>query len=131
MEQVSIESGTYGRLVVVRVKPNRDLIESLEEVCREYKITRGVVRSALGSLVDGTLLSPSGDHEEHIGGPGVEILNVTGEVSFDTQGQGTTTLTGMVAGTDGRVYAGRFKRGANLAFITIEASLQEWVTEAA
>lgn len=127
MEQVSIEAGTYGRLLVVRLKPNRDLIESLEALCREKGIERAVVRSALGSLIDGRLSSQGSGQQQLISGPGVEILNITGEVSFDADGSPATVLSGMIAGTDGKVHAGHFVRGGNLAFITIEVSLQEWV----
>jgi predicted DNA-binding protein with PD1-like motif len=127
MEQVSIEAGTYGRLIMARLKPNRDLIESLEEICRENDIDRAIVRSALGSLVDGRLTGQGGKPDQVISGPGVEILNVTGEIAFDSQGRPVSVLSGMVAGTDGQVYAGKFVRGGNLAFITIEVSIQEWV----
>lgn len=130
LEQLTVETGHYGRMIVARVKPNCDLIESVEALCRQHEITRAVVRSALGSLVDARLIDADGVTEQRITGPGVEILNVNGEFAWDAQaGDFKTVLSGLVAGTDGKVHAGRFKRGGNLAFITMEVSLQEWVQE--
>lgn len=35
-------------------------------------------------------------------------------------------LSGVLANTARRIYAGRIVRGSNLSFITIEISVQEW-----
>ncbi|MCY0388974.1 DNA-binding protein [Robbsia sp. Bb-Pol-6] len=125
---VSIESGVYGRLIVARLKPNEDLIESIEAMCVEHDIQRAVVRGVVGSLTAATLLR--GDalsvREQCVAGPGVEILNVFGEVNV-VGGLPTSHLSGIVADTNGDLFAGRFKKGANLSFITIEASIQEWL----
>jgi predicted DNA-binding protein with PD1-like motif len=130
-EGVSVESGRLGRLVLARLKPNQDLTESVEELCAEHGIERAVVRGAVGSLIDARLSYRAGDgwKEHTIKGPGVEILNVFGEIGRPGTDQ-ETLLHGVVADTDGRVYAGRFVRGANLSFITIEVTLHEWVPEA-
>jgi len=127
---VVVEAGHYGRLVVARLKPNEDLVEALESLCATQGIVRAVVRSAVGSLVEARLAWGSGDAAQTaiVPGPGVEILNVLGEVSTD--GAGRTSLSGMVGGTDGRLYAGHFVRGANRSFITIEVTLQEWLVDA-
>jgi len=130
-ESVSVESGRLGRLVLARLKPNQDLTESVEGLCAEHGIARAVVRGAVGSLIDARLGYRAGDvwKERTIKGPGVEILNVFGEIGRPGSDQ-ETLLHGVVADTDGRVYAGRFVRGGNLSFITIEVTLHEWVPEA-
>lgn len=127
---VAIENGTLGRLVVARLKPNQDLTESIEALCAEHAISRAIVRGAVGSLIDARLAFRSGDgwREQLVSGPGVEILNVFGEVDARPHAAGALPmLHGMVADTGGRMYAGRFVRGANLSFITIEVTLQEWL----
>lgn len=127
---VAIENGTLGRLVVARLKPNQDLTESIEALCAEHGIARAIVRGAVGSLIDARLSHRAGDgwREQVVNGPGVEILNVFGEVDTRSPGEGDVpTLHGMVADTQGRMFAGRFVRGGNLSFITIEVTLQEWV----
>lgn len=127
---VAIENGTLGRLVVARLKPNQDLTESIEALCAEHAIARAIVRGAVGSLIDARLAFRAGDgwREQVVNGPGVEILNVFGEV--DARPGATSAmpmLHGMVADTEGRMFAGRFVRGGNLSFITIEVTLQEWL----
>ncbi|AKC71766.1 PPC domain-containing DNA-binding protein [Pandoraea oxalativorans] len=130
---VAIENGTLGRLVVARLKPNQDLTESIEALCAEHAIARAIVRGAVGSLIDARLAFRAGDgwREQVVNGPGVEILNVFGEVDTRPKGADSASampmLHGMVADTEGRMFAGRFVRGGNLSFITIEVTLQEWL----
>ncbi|VVE38281.1 PPC domain-containing DNA-binding protein [Pandoraea fibrosis] len=127
---VAIENGTLGRLVVARLKPNQDLTESIEALCAEHAISRAIVRGAVGSLIDARLAFRAGEgwREQLVSGPGVEILNVFGEVDVRPEtAHSLPMLHGMVADTGGRMFAGRFVRGGNLSFITIEVTLQEWL----
>jgi uncharacterized protein len=126
---ITVESGHYGRLVVARLKPGEDLVLALEQLCVAHGITRAVVRSAVGSLVEANLARAHAKSRDSVTvpGPGVEILNAFGEVALE--GAPRTTVSGMVADTEGRMYAGYFVRGANRSFITIEVTLQEWVVE--
>jgi predicted DNA-binding protein with PD1-like motif len=128
---VIVESGHYGRLIVVRLKPNEDLVESLESKCIEHGIGRAIIRGVVGSLIDASLERGHGSsaREQPISGPGVEILNVFGEIDLRDRASPDTVLNGIVADTKGQMFAGRFRRGANLSFITIEASLQEWISD--
>jgi uncharacterized protein len=132
---VIVESGRFGRLVVARLKPQEDLVEALEQLCASHDITRAVVRSAVGSLVEAQLARghATGGQTFTVPGPGVEILNVFGEVAIERDGAGTatarTSVSGIVADTEGQMYAGRFVRGGNRSFITIEVTLQEWIVE--
>ena len=40
----------YKKIHVFRVKPNKDLLESIEDYCKEEKITSGVIIGMIGSL---------------------------------------------------------------------------------
>lgn len=128
---IQVEEGTLGKLVMARLKPNQDLTESVEALCRQHGMQRAIVRGAIGSLIDAHLqyATPNGARAMEINGPGVEILNVFGEIGFGDGPSGSSAhpLQGVVADTDGKIYAGRFVRGANLSFITIEITLQEWL----
>ncbi len=128
---VTIESGKYGRLVVARIRPNQDLISALESVCSENAIGRAVIRGVVGSLVEANLVYGVAPNEQYISipGPGVEILDVAGEVRGDGSGLYESRLSGTVAATDGKLFAGRFCRSRNLSFVTIEATIQEWLVE--
>lgn len=116
-------------MLVARLRPNEDLIEGLEALCRQHGVRRAVLRGALGSLIDATLAGADG-RLSTVDGPGVEVLSLNGEIVGEAAHGTPSQLYGMVAGTDGRVHAGHLVRGVNLAFITIEASLQEWLPQA-
>ncbi|MFT4063940.1 PPC domain-containing DNA-binding protein [Paraburkholderia sp.] len=127
--EVRLEAGRYGRTVIARLKPNEDLVEALERLCAQYGIGVAVVRSALGSLIDGHLASGTGAAltTQVVKGPGVEIVALFGEVvSAAVPGRGTE-LTAILSDTDSQVFAGRVVRGMNLSFITVEVTLQEWL----
>lgn len=133
--EVKLEAGRYGRTVIARLKPNEDIVESLERLCAQYGIGRAVVRSAVGSLIDGHLASGTGAGAttQIIEGPGVEIVGLFGEVACAVPGcddTGTTELTAILSGTNSQVFAGRVVRGMNLSFITVEVTLQEWLANA-
>ena len=77
--EAQVQSGRLGRLVVARLKPNEDIIDSAEALCKEHGIDLAVVRGGLGSLIDGQLsyLGREGLIQIHVPGPGVEILSVS------------------------------------------------------
>lgn len=125
-EESLVQGGRLGRLVIARLKPNEDIIDSAEALCREHGIDVAVVRGGLGSLIDGQLsyLGRQGMIQIHVEGPGVEILSVSGEIL-----SGASRLQAVVADADGKLYAGRLERGKNLSFITVELTLQEWLPD--
>ena len=128
-DHIHVEQGQLGKLVMARLKPNQDLTESELKSQKGIKIDQAIVRGATGSLIDAHLqyATPTGLREMEVNGPGVEILNVFGEIGFADGPASAHPLQGVVADTEGRIFAGRFVRGANLSFITIEITLQEWI----
>lgn len=126
-----VESGRYGRVFVIRLKPNEDLIEGVEAAAAELGVGHGVVRSAVGSLVDVALGYGHGDSRSvtTIEGPGVEILTLAGELRPGADGSPRANLRGTVSDSDATVYGGLFLRGANPICITLELVLQEWVPD--
>jgi len=124
-EGATFEEGTLGRIAVVRLRPNQDLVTAVEAACSEHGIARALVRSAVGSLVDAVL--EAGDNTIQVPGPGIEILTLTGEVRPDAAGVPRADLHGTIADGKAQVYGGRFRRGANPICITLELVLQEWL----
>lgn len=124
LSENQIQAGEFGRLVVARLKPNEDILESAEALCAGHGIETAVIRGGLGSLIDARLEYDDREGPRHIivSGPGIEILSITGEVS-----QGRSRLQAVVADAEGKIFAGRLSRGGNLSFITIELTLQEWL----
>jgi uncharacterized protein len=125
MTAASMEEGLLGRIAVVRLRPNEDLVTAVEAACREHGLEHALVRSAVGSLVDAVL--EVGDRRLEVPGPGIEILTLAGEVRSDDGGGPSADLRGTIADGQARVYGGRFQRGANPICITLELVLQEWL----
>jgi predicted DNA-binding protein with PD1-like motif len=122
------EEGRLGRIAVVRLRPNEDLVTAVEAACREHRLAHALVRSAVGSLVDAVL--EAGDRTLEVAGPGIEILTLGGEVRPDAEGLPHADLRGTIADGKAQVYGGRFRRGENPICITLELVLQEWLPAA-
>ena len=131
MSAVTIERGVFGRSAVIRLRPNEDLVEGIEQACLENGICHAVVRSAVGSLVDAALSYGAGDDERIVTaqGPGVEILTLSGEIAPADLGRLEANLRGTISTPDARVLGGRFLAGRNSICITLELVLQEWLPE--
>ncbi len=117
----TLVEGRLGRIAVIRLKPNQDLIEGVEIAAAEQGIRNAVVRTAVGSLVDAALSFGKAGRRD-VAGPGVEILTLSGSLT-----EGAADLRGTVSDSSARVYGGRFIKGANPICITLELVLQEWL----
>ena len=119
----TLQAGRLGRIAVIRLKPNQDLIEGVEAAAAAEGIRDAVVRTAVGSLVDAAL-GHGADRRIDVAGPGVEILTLSGGLKA-----GVADLRGTISDSSARVYGGRFLKGGNPICITLELVLQEWVAE--
>lgn len=117
----TLEQGRLGRIAVIRLKPNQDLVEGVEAAAAEQGIRDAVVRTAVGSLVDAALAYGAAGRRE-VPGPGVEILTLSGGLR-----EGLADLRGTVSDSGAQVHGGRFIKGANPICITLELVLQEWL----
>ncbi|MCG8357727.1 MAG: DNA-binding protein [Kiloniellales bacterium] len=131
-----VEKGTYGRMAVIRLKPNQDLVEALEAACRDHGIRHGLIRAAVGSVTDASFdLGADEDQarpaRSFVEGPGLEIVSLAGDIHPDSEGRPRVELTGSVADQDGQVRGGRFRRGENPICITMELVVQEWIPDEA
>ncbi|MSP50862.1 MAG: DNA-binding protein [Alphaproteobacteria bacterium] len=129
-DQPGVTVGKFARVLSVRVRPNIDLIESVEKICADHGIRHAEVRSAVGSLTDATLRLPSGEQRTIIG-PGLEIALTSGRVAPDDVGAIQARVYGLVSDSAGHPHGGEFVRGANPVFVTLELVLQEWLPEGA
>ena len=130
--EADFEDGRFGRLAIVRLKPNQDLVEGIAAAAAEAGIACGVVRAAVGSLVDAALGYGEAENTSivTVEGPGIEILTLAGELRPDENGRARALLQGTISDADAKVYGGTFLRGANPICITLELVLQEWIPEA-
>ncbi|TDT91248.1 MULTISPECIES: PPC domain-containing DNA-binding protein [Azorhizobium] len=122
------ESGRTGRILYARVRPNEDLVHTIEKLCLQHGFSDAVVRGSLGSLSQCCLETHTGARIE-VPGPAVEMLTLMGEVR-STGGALEARLSGTVADPQGRIFAGRFAAGRNPVCITFEITLEEWLADA-
>ena len=120
---MEIRTGSLGRIATIRLRPNLDLVDGVEDAARQVGFRNAIVRSAVGSLVDSGLQTGQGETRHQ--GPGIEILSLGGEVT-----DGTVTLRGTISKPDKSVHGGAFVRGENPICITLELVLQEWLPDA-
>jgi predicted DNA-binding protein with PD1-like motif len=105
--------------VLARLKPNVDLIEGIEDVCRRHGIASARVRSGVGSIVgaefdDGRII-----HEHP-----TEILVFAGQVTPDHNGQPRADLSIAVIDMKGSIHDGKPARGRNPVLICFELVLE-------
>ena len=124
----TIEHGHTGRIVYARLRPNEDLVQSIEKLCLAHGFARAMVRGSLGSLTQASL-EGAGAALQELPGPAVEVLTLCGEVALDDAGAVVARLSGTVVDPAGAVHAGRFVSGRNPVCMTFEAVLEEWVRE--
>lgn len=103
------------RAVVLRVRPNEDMVAALEAACRAHGIARAVLRGGVGSLVAPRLAEGTGTADI-----ATELLVTGGGV-----GPGGGAVAVALADMQGRVHAGTVPRGANAVCITCELVLEE------
>jgi predicted DNA-binding protein with PD1-like motif len=107
------------RCILARLKPNVDLIEGIEEVCRRHDIRHALVRSGVGSIV-GTEFEDGRVIREHP----TEMLVLGGQVAPDRSGQPHADLSIAVADTRGDLHEGKPVRGRNPVLICFELVLE-------
>jgi predicted DNA-binding protein with PD1-like motif len=124
-EPARLEAGHIGRIAFARVRPNEDLVQSVEKLALRHGFRAAFVRGSLGSLTDACVQDGAGRATD-IRGPAVEVLSVAGEVRSGPDGVPTASLSGVLSGPDGRVMGGRFVSGRNPVCMTFELCLEEW-----
>ncbi|RYG20827.1 MAG: DNA-binding protein [Caulobacteraceae bacterium] len=117
-----------GRLATVRLGPNQDLVEGLQQAAAELGFERALVRSGLGSLNDAVIENAEG-RTKVLQGPAVEILTLSGEIAL-ADDAASVGVSGVVGETTGAVWAGRFTPGRNLICVTAEIVIEEIIESA-
>jgi predicted DNA-binding protein with PD1-like motif len=103
------------RALVLRVRPNEDLVAALEAACRAHGFARAALRGGVGSLVSPRFAEGTGTDDI-----ATELLVTGGGVTA-----AGAAVTVALADMRGRVHAGSVMRGANAVCITCELVLEE------
>ena len=123
MTRATLTEARPGRLCLIRLKPNQDLIEGLEAACLKAGIKNAEVRAGIGSLNDAHVIVDG--QEVMVKGPGLEILTLTGNINVGEDGEPVAELAGAICNSNARVCSGNFLRAQNIVCITVELYLQE------
>ncbi|RAI57946.1 PCC domain-containing protein [Roseicella frigidaeris] len=108
------DAGADRRALVLRLRPNIDMVAALEEACMAHGFAGAVLRGGVGSLVAPRFREGGGTPDI-----ATELL-VTGGGVMDGRG----TLEVALADMRGQVHAGRVPRGGNAVCITAELVLE-------
>jgi hypothetical protein len=108
------------RAVAARVKPNVDISEAVEGLCRQHGFAGAELCGGIGNLngavfEDGSIVPDIGS----------ESMVLSGSVNSETNGEPVARLTIAFVGLDGRVHRGTLVRGQNPVAVTFELILQE------
>jgi predicted DNA-binding protein with PD1-like motif len=107
------------RCILARIKPNEDLIEGIEEVCRRHGVLSARVRSGVGSIV-GAAFEDGRIIREHP----TEIFVLAGQIAPDRDGRPRADVTIALADTKGDLHEGKPVRGRNPVLICFELVLE-------
>lgn len=107
------------RLAVARIRPNVDLLTSIEALCLRVGFKTGLIRGSVGSVVGARFVG--GGEVRDIA---TEIVVVGGRVAT-RQGQPQAELSVALIDIQGRVHRGHLQRGTNPVLICFELFVEE------
>jgi predicted DNA-binding protein with PD1-like motif len=114
-------SGTItGQGLVVRIKPNEDIVTALETIARKHGVRDAIVRGSLGSLIGARFT-----HGGHVDDHATEVLVREGHIR-----DGVAALNLLVVDMQGHVHEGWLQVGKNPVCITFDLVLED-ITAAA
>ena len=125
---VKYSAGNLSKVVMVRVLPGSDIIEGIEEVCRDLQINSGAITSCIGSLQNSSfLIAVPLDNKmgagysgpKRVEGP-MEFLSAQGTIGEEEDGGLFVHMHGLLSDRDGNVCGGHLIRGENRVLITCE-----------
>jgi hypothetical protein len=104
-----------GAGLVARIKPNEDIITSMETIARDNGVGNAVVRGSLGSLIGACFKNGN-----RVADLATEVLVREGHIR-----DGKACLDLLVVDMRGQVHAGWLQRGENPVCITFDLFIEE------
>jgi predicted DNA-binding protein with PD1-like motif len=128
-------TGTFGRALIIRLRPGTDLFRGIREACERHNIKGGVINCVFGSLQKCCLGYVRPSPEPHMRS-GLDLIRLPGPIEF-SGAQGTITETGdggifihihgVVADRFNHTFAGHFIEGENIVLANMEIAIAEVV----
>jgi predicted DNA-binding protein with PD1-like motif len=124
-------TGRLSKALMIRVLPGSDLLEGIEQACKETGIRAGMVVSCIGSLQKASFLfvvpaqnkvgAQYGD-PLILEGP-LEFLGAQGTVGLEDSGNVFVHLHGLASDKNGTVHGGHLVKGECPVLITCEVGI--------
>lgn len=125
--------GNTGKMIVARLRPGSDLIESMINICETNEISCGIILGSLGTLEKAELFTaaPASGTKSGVGysepirvkGP-IEFINGQG-IIMEREGDIFIHFHGMIMDLDRKIYGGHFNPGNNPVMSTIDIIMIE------
>ncbi|MFC5387357.1 PCC domain-containing protein [Aquamicrobium segne] len=113
------DSSSSGDLIVAQIRPNEDLVRSLERICTDHNVRSGRIMSLIGSTVGARFEDGLSIDEVP-----TEILGLTGTFEIGKTGQPYLDIEIALIDAAGNIHRGRPKRDENLVLICVEVFIQ-------
>ena len=105
--------------LVARIRPNQDLVDGIEALCRRHALTHARIHSGIGSTSGMTFDDGRIIHERP-----TELLTLDGHIEPDAAGHVRAHLRLAVIDVHGAIHQGRPARGQNPVLICFELFFQ-------
>lgn len=133
MRVQSVEGG-IGRTIVGRLLPGTDMIEGVQEACKQHDVKYGFISCAVGAFKEATFVYPIPQDTAKIGivysepvtleGP-IEFLGAQGVICQSEEGEYLLHMHGSMSDKETRVWGGHFISGGNIILATLDFIIQE------
>lgn len=107
------------KLVVVKIRPNEDLVTAIEEVARRNGITSARILSGIGSTAGAVI-----DGQKVICKLPTELLIAGGKVTMNADSEVKVEMDTILIDVDGGIHRGTMSRGRNPTLICFELFLE-------
>ena len=115
-EVKSLESDR--KCVVATIRPNEDLLEAIETICKDHQISHAEIRSGVGSVIGARF-----EDGRSVNDIPTELVVLEGRVFTDCQGNCRANVEVALIDAHGVVYKGQLARGLNPVLICFELVL--------
>jgi hypothetical protein len=125
--------GSFNRVMVLRLKPNTDMLLGLEKACKEHNISNGVIVSGIGGVTRAAFCDPQyfADRKQpyNYGDPIVvethlSISGMSGFICHDDDGTINMHVHVSFSDEEGHCYAGHLVEGTRV-MLTVDVVIAE------
>ena len=124
---VDSKATEFSRVIVARMKPGEDILETIQKVCVDYNVISGQLSliGAVGSAQLGYFDRESGEYRSFTIDDDVEVVSCSGNISKGLDGKYIVHAHMIVSDVKGKCYGGHLMPGCVVS-VTIELIINEF-----